>query len=138
MWSAINDWLRARFSAGIKYSVLLNNRDARRSTLFPSGSDTSWGAKKPEVLTHAYPWECTAVCVCICVGVVNVSVINNADPRSSANQSPAMRLCSTLYWDEDMWDSVCLRYSLSFMLFQICSFFLSINLCRYFLHNNTL
>jgi len=59
---------------------------------------------------------------CMRVGVVNVSVINNADLRSSANQSPAMRLCSTLYWDEDMWDSVCLRYSLSFMLFQMLIF----------------
>lgn len=66
-WSAINDWLQVRFSAGIKYSVLLNNRDARRSTLFPSGWDTSRGARKPEVLTHAYPEECARLYACVSV-----------------------------------------------------------------------
>lgn len=66
--SAINDWLWVRFSAGIKYSTLLNNRDARRPTTIPCGWDTSRGARKPAFLTRAYPEELTR----LCVAVVNV------------------------------------------------------------------
>lgn len=124
-WSAINDWLQVRFSAGIKYSVLLNNRDARRSTLFPSGWDTTRGASKPEVLTHAYPKECAWLYAC-------VSVLASLMCQSSIMQIlgclfiKALRRVSVLHYTEmrtcETDRSVCLRSynSLSFMLFPIC------------------
>ncbi len=146
-WSAINDWLQVRFSTGIKYSILLNNRDARRSTPFPSGWDTLRGARKPEVLTHAYSKDCARLYERVSV----LSVINVC--QSSIMQIlsrlliKALRHVSVPHYTEtracETGLGVCLRsYNLlRLMLFQtrmLLFFSFGQSLHRYFSHNNSL